>query len=54
MILIDKNEISVNEANLKLLKSMLKYKVIDSHTMEQIIVLDKLRAVKNVNSILES
>lgn len=54
VILIDKNEISVNEANLKLLKSMLKYKVIDSHTMEQIIVLDKLRAVKNVNSILES
>lgn len=53
IVKIDKNKISVDEANLEIIKSTLKYKIIDKHTLEQIIVLDKLKSVKGINSYYE-
>lgn len=54
VILINNEEISLNEANIRLLKSMIKYNVVDTHTVEQIIVLDKLDSVKNVENVLDN
>ena len=53
VIKINKNQISVDEANIEIIKSTLKYKVIDKHTLEQIIVLDKLKSVKGINKYYE-
>ena len=50
---IQKKSITTNDANLQLLKTMLKYNVIDKHTLEQLIVLDKLDSVKGVESLVK-
>jgi len=50
---INKKKISTNEANLELINSMLNYKVIDKHTLEQIIVLDKLKDVDGVENLVK-
>ena len=53
VIKIDKKQISVDEANIEIVKSTLKYKVIDKHTLEQVIVLDKLKSVKGIDKYYE-
>ena len=45
-------KISINDANLKSIDIMLKYKVTTPHTIEQLIVLDKLKSVDGVEYIL--
>ena len=45
-------KISTNEANLQLATNMLKLKVVDKHTMEQLIVLDKFKSVKGIEKII--
>lgn len=49
---IGSKEISVDKANEELLKEMLEFKVVDVHTVEQLVVLDKLKTVKNVDKIV--
>lgn len=48
-----KEELTVNVANLETIDIMLKYKVVDKETIEQLIVLDKLDSVVGLNKILE-
>lgn len=50
---IDNKTISTNDANLQITDTMLKYKVIDAHTMKQVIALDKLDDVKGINKIVD-
>lgn len=45
-------KISINDANLKSIDIMLKYKVTTPHTIEQLIVLAKLKSVDGVEYIL--
>ena len=45
--------ITVNEANLKALDIMLKYKVVDKKTIESLIEVNKLDDVKDIDSILK-
>ncbi|MBQ2640057.1 MAG: CvpA family protein [Bacilli bacterium] len=49
---IEKNEISTNEANLESLDIMLKHKIVSKKTVEQLIVLDKLKDVKDTDKVL--
>lgn len=49
---VGNNKISINDANLKALDIMLKHKVVDKKTVEQLIVLDKLKDVHNIDSIV--
>lgn len=49
---IHDGKIDVNEANQELLDNMLKLKIVDKHTIEQLVVLDKLKNVKNIDNIL--
>ena len=46
-------KISKNEANLRSLDVMLKYKIVNKKTVEQLIVLDKLKSVKHTNKVLK-
>lgn len=53
--LVDKvrgRKISVNEANIEIIEDMLKYKIVDTKTLEQLIVLDKLKTVKGVEKVV--
>lgn len=45
-------KIDVNEANLKSIDIMIKHKVITPHTVEQLMVLDKLKEVKGLEHVL--
>lgn len=45
-------KIDINEANLKSIDIMLKYKVTTPHTIEQLIVLDKLKNIEGLEYIL--
>lgn len=45
-------KISTNDANLKILDVMLKYKVVTPKTVEQLVVLDKLKAVNGVSDVI--
>lgn len=49
---IHDGKIDVNEANQELLDNMLELKIVDKHTIEQLVVLDKLKNVKNIDNIL--
>lgn len=53
-ISISKGNVSVNDANLQLIDTMLKYKVVDKHTVEQLVVLDKLGTIKGLDKILNN
>lgn len=44
--------ININDANLKSIDIMLKYKVVTPHTVEQLIVLDKLKGVTGIEYVL--
>lgn len=50
---IKNKKISKNDANLKSLDVMLKYKIVNKKTVEQLIVLDKLKSVKHTNRVLK-
>lgn len=45
-------KIDINEANLKAIDIMIKHKVITPHTVEQLIVLDKLKDVEGLEHVL--
>lgn len=44
--------ISTNEANLEIIDTMIKYDITSAHTVEQLIVLDKLKNVKGVEQVV--
>ncbi len=46
-------KLTVNEANIELIDAMLKYDVVSKKTVEQLVVLDKLKTVKGLDKILE-
>lgn len=50
---VSRNDITVNEANLEIIDIMLKYKVVDRKTVEQLVVLEKLDEIKGINNIIE-
>ena len=50
---LSKEELTTNEANLETIDIMLKYKVVSKKTVEQLVVLDKLKEVKGINKVLE-
>lgn len=45
-------EIGINEANLKSIDIMIKHKIITPHTVEQLVVLDKLEEVEGLEHVL--
>lgn len=45
-------KIDINEANLKSIDIMIRHKIITPHTVEQLIVLDKLKEVKDIELVL--
>lgn len=49
---LSNKEISKNEANLKTLDLMLKHKIVDKSTVEQLVKLHKLDDVSNIDSVL--
>ena len=49
---IANKKIDKNEANLKSINIMLKYKLVDKETIEKLIKLNKLDKIKNIDSIL--
>lgn len=49
---LSNKEISTNEANLKTLDLMLKHKIVDKKTVEQLVSLHKLDDVSNIESVL--
>lgn len=49
---ISMEELEMNEANLKSIDVMLKYKVVDKNTVENLVESKKLSEVKNIDSIL--
>ena len=46
-------EITKNQANLKIIDTMIKYDIVSKKTVEQLQVLDKLKKVKGLDSVLE-
>lgn len=46
-------KISTNDANLKIIDTMIKYKIVSKKTIEQLIVLEKLETVKGLEAILD-
>lgn len=49
---VTNKKIDINEANLKSIDIMIRYKVITPHTVEQLIVLDKLEDVVGLDHVL--
>ena len=49
---VTSQKISINDANLKALDIMLKYKVVDKVTVESLVEVNKLKGVENVESVL--
>lgn len=49
---VTNKKIDINEANLKSIDIMIRYKVITPHTIEQLIVLDKLEDVVGLDHVL--
>lgn len=50
---IENEEISINKANLEIIDTMIKYDVVSKKTVEQLVVLDKLKKVKGLDKVLE-
>ena len=50
---IEKEKISINKANLEIIDTMIKYDVVSKKTVEQLVVLDKLKKVKGLDKVLE-
>lgn len=51
---VNNKEIDINTANLKTIDLMLKNKIVNKKTIEQLIVLDKLKEVKNIDKVLNN
>ena len=51
---VSKKKISINKANLDALDIMLKYSVVDKHTVEGLIEVEKLNTVENIDSVLSN
>lgn len=49
---LSNKSIDINEANLKTIDIMIRHKVITPHTVEQLVVLDKLKSVKGIEYVL--
>ena len=49
---ISMEELDMNEANLESLDVMLKYKIVDKKTVENLVKIHKLDDIKNINSVL--
>lgn len=49
---VSTKKISVNDANLQTIDIMLKYKIVDTKTIEQLVVLNKLDDIENINTVL--
>ncbi len=55
-VLVDEvaqKKITTNEANLKTVDIMLKYDLVTPKTVEQLVILDKLKGIKGINSVIE-
>ena len=50
---IENEKISINKANLEIIDTMIKYDVVSKKTVEQLVVLDKLKKVKGLDKVLE-
>ena len=50
---LENEEISINKANLEIIDTMIKYDVVSKKTVEQLVVLDKLKKVKGLDNVLE-
>ena len=46
------NEITTNDANLKTVDIMLKYDLVTPKTVEQLVILDKLKGVKGIDAVI--
>ncbi len=44
---------AINEANLKMIDGMLKYKIVSKKTVQQLIVLDKLNTIENIEQVID-
>ena len=45
-------KISTNEANLEIIDTMIKYDITTAHTVEQLVILDKLDGVTGIDKII--
>ena len=55
-VLVDEvaqKKITTNEANLKTVGIMLKYDLVTPKTVEQLVILDKLKGIKGIESVIE-
>ena len=50
---LSKNELTTNEANLKTIDVMLKYKVVRPKTVEQLEALDKLKGIQELDDVIK-
>lgn len=46
-------KLTVNEANLKIIDTMIEYDIVSKKTVEQLVVLDKLKEVKGLDKVLD-
>lgn len=46
-------KLTVNEANLEIIDTMIEYDIVSKKTVEQLVVLDKLKEVKGLDKVLE-
>lgn len=50
---VTQKKITTNEANLKTVDIMLKYDLVTPKTVEQLVVLDKLKGIKGINKVID-
>lgn len=50
---LENKKISINKANLEIIDTMIKYDVVSKKTVEQLVVLDKLKKVKGLDKVLD-
>lgn len=50
---VSDKKMAINEANLKMIDGMLKYKIVSKKTIEQLIVLDKLDTIENIDEVID-
>ena len=50
---VAQKKITTNEANLKTVDVMLKYDLVTPKTVEQLVILDKLKGIKGIESVIE-
>ena len=50
---VAQKKITTNEANLKTVDVMLKYDLVTPKTVEQLVILDKLKGIKGINKVID-